>query len=84
MKKDELTSRTIKNITDEFKNLLNNNPNYDNQYFEKAKTSKKEAWLEKIKQDYHSNSLMFTGDQFSPNINLIIECQERKDKRYTL
>ena len=27
---------------------------------------------------------MFTGDQFPPRIKLIIQCQERKDKIYTI
>ena len=35
-------------------------------------------------QEYNKDGLMFIGDQFSPNIKLIIDCQERKDKRYTI
>ena len=37
MKGDELTIRSIKTVTSEFKNLLNHIPVFDNHYFEKAK-----------------------------------------------
>ena len=39
MKGDELTTRSIKTVTDEFKNLLNYTPGFDTDYFKKAKTS---------------------------------------------
>lgn len=41
MKGDELTTRSIKTVTDEFKNLLNYTPGFDNDYFKMVKTSKK-------------------------------------------
>ena len=41
MKGDELTTRSIKSVTDEFKNLLNYTPRYDNNIFKNAKTGHK-------------------------------------------
>jgi hypothetical protein len=41
MKGDELTIRSVKNVTDEFKNLLYHTPGFGNDYFKIAKTSKK-------------------------------------------
>ena len=41
MKGDELSTRSIKTVTDEFKNLLNYTPGFENDYFKMAKTSKK-------------------------------------------
>ena len=41
MKGDELTTRSVKTVTDEFKNLLNHTPGFDNDYFKIAKASKK-------------------------------------------
>jgi hypothetical protein len=41
MKGDELTTRSVKTVTDEFKDLLNYTPGFDNDYFKIAKTSKK-------------------------------------------
>ena len=84
MKGDELTTRSIKTVTDEFKNLLNYTPGFENDYFKMVKTSKKQTLYEKMIPDFYKDGLMFTGDQFSPNIKLIIECQERTDKRYTV
>ena len=39
MKGEELTKRSIKSVTDEFKYLLNHNPQQDIDYFNMAKTS---------------------------------------------
>ena len=74
MKGDELTTRSVKTVTDEFKNLLNHTPGFDNDYFKIAKTSKKQVLYEKMKLEFYKDGLMFIGDQFSPNIKLIIEC----------
>ena len=41
MKRDELTTRSVKSVTDEFKHLLNYTPGFDNDYFKIAKTIKK-------------------------------------------
>ena len=43
MKGDELTTRSVKTVTDEFKTLLDYDytPGFDNDYFKIAKTSKK-------------------------------------------
>ncbi len=41
MKGDELTTRSVKTVTDEFKNFLNYYPVFDNDYFKIAKTCKK-------------------------------------------
>ena len=41
MKGNELTTRSVKTVTDEFKNLLNYTPGFDKNYFNIAKTSKK-------------------------------------------
>ena len=49
MKGDELTTRSVKTVTDEFKNLLDHTPGFYNDYFKIAKTSKKKVLYEKIK-----------------------------------
>jgi hypothetical protein len=41
MKGEEMTTRSVNTVTDEFKNLLNYTPEFDNDYFKIAKTSKK-------------------------------------------
>ncbi len=41
MKGDELTTKSLKTVTDEFKNLLNYTPGFDNDYLKIAKTGKK-------------------------------------------
>jgi hypothetical protein len=41
MKGDELTTRSVKIVTDEFKNLLEYTPGFENNYFKIAKTIKK-------------------------------------------
>ena len=41
MKGEELTTRSVKTVTEEFKNLLDYTPGFDNNYFNIAKTSRK-------------------------------------------
>ncbi len=41
MKGDELTTKSVKTVTDEFKNLLDYNHGFDNDYFKIAKNCKK-------------------------------------------
>ncbi len=41
MKGDELTTKSVKTVTDEFKNLLDYNHGFDNDYFKIAKYCKK-------------------------------------------
>lgn len=40
IKGDELTNRTIKTVTDEFKHILNYSPEFDNDNFKIAKSTK--------------------------------------------
>lgn len=49
MKRDELTTRSIKIVTNEFKILINYTPGFDNDYFRIAKTCKKKVFYEKMK-----------------------------------